>query len=323
MAMIRRAGSGGYPLAGVGAQRGAGPRGRSALIPALLAAGYLLPAAGCFAQGGAGSGPPTRVPSAAGWPDDLIKKVRLEQKLDAAVPLDIAFRDETGQTVPLRQYFGKKPVMINLIQYRCTMLCSQEMKVLAQSLKQMKFTIGDQFNVITVSIDAREQPALAAEYRTGYVKAYGRPGAAAAWHFLTGDSASIQRLADAIGYHFVYDARTDQFAHPDGVVVLTPQGKIARYFFRLEYPPRDLSFALIEAAANRIGSPLDALALLCYHYNPVTGKYSVGFMELVRLAGIATVLLMAAGVAGMSLYGRHGKRHARSAGYRRGTRDEG
>src|SRR2546428_84951 len=165
--MIRRAGSGGNRRAGH-------PQGVP--LPALLAACCLLPAAGCFAQGGAGSSPPTATP------DDLIKKVRLEQKLDAAVPLDIAFRDETGQTVPLRQYFGKKPVMINLIQYRCTMLCSQEMKVLAQSLKQMKFSIGDQFNVITVSIDAREQPALAAEYRTGYVKAYVRPGAAAAWH---------------------------------------------------------------------------------------------------------------------------------------------
>jgi protein SCO1/2 len=230
-------------------------------------------------------------------PDQVIKNVGLEQKLNARVPLDLAFRDETGRTVELRQYFAKKPVILNLIQYRCTMLCSEEMKILADSLKQVKFNIGDQFDAITLSIDAREQPDLAAGYKEKYVRDYGRPGAAAGWHFLTGDEASIRRLADAVGYRFTFDARTNQFAHPDGVIILTPQGKIARYFFRLNYPPRDLRFGLIEATANRIGTPLDYFALLCYHYNPVTGRYGVAFMQLLRLSAIATVLMLLTGIA--------------------------
>jgi protein SCO1/2 len=255
----------------------------------------------CFAQsfgGNLGGG------QAVNPTDVLIKKVGLDQKLNAQVPLDIAFRDETGKQVPLRQYFGAKPVMLNLIQYRCTMLCSEEMKMLAQSLKDMKFSVGDQFTLLTVSIDAREQPYLAAEYKAGYLKHYGRPGAAAGWHFLTGDDASIHRLADAIGYRFVYDARTNQFAHPDGVIILTPRGKIDRYFFRLNYPPRDLQFGLIDAANNRIGSLLDGLALRCFHYNPVTGKYSVAFMQVLQLVAIGTMLLLGAGMAGMSLNNR-------------------
>jgi protein SCO1/2 len=277
------------------------PRGTWPAVALGLASWCLAAAACCLAQG-AGLAPGTS-PS-AGSPDDLIKKVRLEQKLDAQVPLDITLRDETGKVVPLRQYFGTKPVMMNLIQYRCQMLCSQEMKVLAQSLKEMKFNIGDQFNLLTVSIDSREQPSLATDYKSSYLKQYDRPGAAAGWHFLTGDEASIRRLADAIGYHFVYDSRTNQFAHPDGVIVLTPRGKVARYFFSLRYPSRDLRFALIEAANNRIGSPLDAFALLCYHYNPLTGQYSIAFMEIVRLAGLATILLLGAGVTVLGLRGR-------------------
>jgi protein SCO1/2 len=233
----------------------------------------------------------------------ILKNVRLDQRLNAQVPLDVTFRDETGRTVALREYFGRKPVMLNLIQYRCTMLCSEEMHVLADSLKQLKFTAGDQFTLVTLSIDDREQPDLAAEYKRGYVEQYGRPGAAAGWHFLTGDKASIRRLADAIGYHFTYDARTDQFAHPDGVIVLTPEGKVARYFFRLEYPPRDLRFALIEAADRKIGTPIDALSLLCYHYNPVTGKYALAVLTLVRTASLATVALLLAGIVFMTWRG--------------------
>jgi protein SCO1/2 len=229
----------------------------------------------------------------------LLKQVRLEQKLDAQVPLDLTFRDDTGKTVELGQFFGKKPVMINLIQYRCTMLCSEEMKILAESLKQMKFNIGDQFNVVTVSIDPRETSALAAAYKHGYVAEYGRPGAVEGWHFLTGDKANIDCLADAIGYHYVYDARTNQFAHPDGVIVLTPHGKVARYFFRLNYDPRDLRFGLVEASQGRIGTPIDALALLCYHYSPVTGKYGLALMKLLRLAALATVLVLVTCIAAM------------------------
>lgn len=271
------------------------------LLAVCLAACSVLSAAACFAQSFGGNGGGGR---AANPTDILIKKVGLDQKLNAQVPLDVAFRDETGKLVPLRRYFGTKPVMMNLIQYRCTMLCSEEMKMLGQSLRDMKFSAGDQFTLLTVSIDSREQPYLAAAYKAGYLKQYGRPGAAAGWHFLTGDAAAIHRLAAAIGYRFVYDARTNQFAHPDGVIILTPQGKIARYFFRLNYPPRDLQFGLLDAANNRIGSPLDYVALLCFHYNPVTGKYSLAFMKVLQLTAIGTMLLLGAGMAGMSLHNR-------------------
>lgn len=267
---------------------------------ALVACGLLAAPAG-FAQsfgGQMGGG------LAAGPADSLIRQVRLDQKLNAQVPLDIPFRDETGKSVTLRQFFGAKPVMLNLIQYRCTMLCSEEMKMLGQSLKDMKFSVGKQFNLLTVSIDAREQPYLAAQYKAGYLKQYNRPGAAAGWHFLTGDNVSIHRLADAVGYHFAYDPKTQQFAHPDGIIILTPQGRVDRYFFRLNYPPRDLQFGLIDAAQNRIGSLLDGLALRCFHYNPVTGKYSLAFMKVLQMVALGTMLLLGVGMAGMSLSNR-------------------
>ncbi len=268
-------------------------------MAAWVAAGALLPAARCVGQG--------TVPTAA---DEVIKKVRLDQKLDAQVPLDLTFRDEAGQQVPLRRYLGRKPVILNLIQYRCTMLCSEEMNILSESLRELKFNAGDQFDLITLSIDAREMPDLATEFKAGYLRKYGRPGAAAGWHFLTGNESSIRRLADAVGYHFVYDARTDQFAHPDGLIVLTPEGKIARYFFRLNYAPRDLRLALVEAAAHRIGSPLDYFALLCYHYNPVTGKYGLALMKLLRLGALGTLLLLGTGLA---LLGRRGRQASKAA----------
>jgi protein SCO1 len=242
--------------------------------------------------------------------DELRKQVYLKQKLNAQIPLDLTFHDETGKTVRLHEYFGRKPVMLNLIQYRCTMLCSTEMKVLAASLKQMEFDVAKQFDIITLSIDARETAELAAAYKKGYVEEYGRAGAATGWHFLTGDETSIRRLADAIGYHFAYDPRTNQFMHPDGLIIATPEGKIARYFFRLVYPPRDMRWALIEAAKERIGSPLDAVALICYHYDPVTGKYNLEVMGVLRLAALATVLLLGVGVTTLSLRDRRARRPA-------------
>jgi protein SCO1/2 len=226
----------------------------------------------------------------------LLKNVRMDQKLNAQVPLDLVFKDETGQARPLSAHFGARPVMLILIQYRCTMLCSEEMNVLLESLKQMRFTPGEQFNLLIASIDPRETPELAAEKKKHYLDAYGRPRASAGWHWLTGDETSIQRLADSVGFRYVYDAHTDQYAHPDGVILLTPEGKVARYLLRLEYPERSLRFGLMEAANRRIGSPLDAIALWCYHYNPVTGKYGLAVMNLVRLGGLATLAVLLVGI---------------------------
>jgi protein SCO1/2 len=240
-------------------------------------------------------------------PDEVTKRVHLDQKLNAQIPLDLEFRDEAGKRVRLHEYFRGKPVMLNLIQYRCTMLCSREMEALAESLKELTFTVGKEFTLITLSIDHREQPSLAKEYQEGYLKQYGRPGAAEGWHFLTGDEGAIARLADAIGFRFVYVAKTDQYAHPDGVMILTPEGKVSHYFFNLRYPPRDLRLGLVEAAARRIGSPLDMVALLCYHYNPATGKYNLALLGVLRLAAAATLLSLGGAVTVWSLRGRSGR----------------
>lgn len=242
----------------------------------------------------------------------IINKVRLDQRMNAQVPLNLAFRDDNGRPVTLGQFFGSKPVMMNLIQYRCRMLCSQEMNVLVHSLRQLRFDAGNQFTLLTVSIDPTETPALAAAKKKTYLARYGRPGTAAGWHFLTGDQASIQALANAIGYHYTYDARTDQFAHPDGIEILTPHGKVARYFMRLEYPSEGLRLGLVEAAKGKIGTPLDTLALLCYHYDPLTGTYSLAFMKLLRLAGIATMLAIGAGILLMKRRERSARRLIRT-----------
>jgi protein SCO1/2 len=255
----------------------------------------------------------TVVPQDPNGADAVIKRVRLDQRLNNDVPLDAQFRDEAGKSAPFGQYLGKKPVLLMLIQYRCTMLCSEEMKILAQSLKEMKFDVGKQFNVIIVSIDDRENAELASAYKAGWVKDYGRPGAEQGWHFLTGTKDNIERLAESIGYHFTYDPRTQQFAHPDGVIVLTPAGRVSKYFFRLNYDPGDMRLALVEASNNKIGTPLDAFALLCYHYDPVTGKYGLALMQLLRLASLATVLVMALGLVVMKGWDRHAKRRADDA----------
>jgi protein SCO1/2 len=228
--------------------------------------------------------------------DKILKNVRLEQKLNAQVPLDLRFTDENGRSRPLADYFGKKPVMLVLIQYRCTMLCSEEMNVLLDSLKAMRFTPGEEFQLLIATIDPQEKPELAAEKKTHYLEAYGRPRAAAGWHWLTGDERSIKRLADAVGFRYAYDAHTAQYAHPDGVILLTPQGKVARYFMQLDYPARDLQFGLMEAANRRIGSPIEAFALWCFHYNPVTGRYGLAVIKLVQAGALATLAGLVAGV---------------------------
>lgn len=242
-----------------------------------------------------------------------LKGVRLDQKLGGHVPLDARFRDEAGKDVRLGDYFGEKPVALVLIQFRCTMLCTEEMNVLMASLKELKFTPGKEFNLVIVSIDPREDAGLSLGKKISYLAEYGRPEAESGWHWLTGTKEQIDRVADSLGYHYVYDAKTDQYAHPDGVILLTPQGKIARYFFRLEYPARDLRLGLVEASRNKIGTPLDAIALLCYHYNPITGKYALAVMNLVRMASAAMVLGLCAGVMLMKLRDRADQRKALTA----------
>jgi protein SCO1/2 len=225
---------------------------------------------------------------------DILREVGIEQRLQAQIPLELVFRDETGRPVQLGNYFGEKPVILTLAYYNCPNLCTLVLNGLVRALRALSFAVGEQFSVVTLSIDPRDTPALAAAKKAQYLRQYGSPAATTGWHFLTGESAAIQRLTDAVGFRYTYDAKQDQFAHASGLMLLTPQGVLARYFYGIEYAPRDLRLGLVEAAANRIGSPIDQLLLYCYHYDPQTGRYSLGILNAIRLAGLITVLTLGA-----------------------------
>ncbi len=222
----------------------------------------------------------------------MLRDVGIDQKLGAQLPLELSFRDENGENAPLQKYFNEKPVILAFVYYECPMLCTQVLNGLLETLKTLSFDAGKQFDVLAVSFDPGETSKLAAEKKAGYLQRYGRGGAEPGWHFLTGDTAAIRRLTEAAGFRYKYDPVTDQFAHASGVMVITPQGKIARYFYGIEYSGRDLRLALVEASENKIGSPVDVLLLYCFHYDPLTGKYGLVIMNVLRLAGIATVLAL-------------------------------
>jgi protein SCO1/2 len=222
----------------------------------------------------------------------LLREVDFEQRLNEQVPLDLVFRDETGRVVQLGDYFGAKPVILDLAYYECPMLCPMVLDGLLSSLRALPFNVGDQFDVLTVSFNPKDTVELAAGKKAVYVQRYSRPGAAEGWHFLTGEPDAIQRLTQAIGFRYAYDSAQAQYAHAAGIIVLTAQGKIARYFYGIEYAPRDLRLSLVEASANEIGSPLDQLLLFCYHYDPVTGKYGAAILNMMQLTGLATVLAL-------------------------------
>lgn len=224
-------------------------------------------------------------------PPQLPGRVAIDQKLNAAIPLDLMFRDESGRIVRLREFFNHgKPVILNFMYYRCPMLCPMVMDGITSGLTELAFDVGKEFDVITVSFDPRDMPAQAAAKKDLYIKRYGRLNAANGWHFLTANESTIRALTDAVGFHFAYDPQRDQFAHGTAVIVLTPAGVVSRYIYGFEYKARDLRFALVEASANKIGTAVDAVLLLCYHYDPATGKYSRVAMNFVRAGGIATVL---------------------------------
>ncbi len=228
-------------------------------------------------------------PGLAQLPSSL-QGVGFDQRLNEQVPLDTEFRDEDGRTRKLGEYFVDKPVILVLAYYRCPMLCTQVLNGLVRALLDVPLEMGKDFNVVTVSFDARETPAMAAAKRRTYLERYGRPGAEKGWHFLTGEQASIKRLTDAVGFHYRYDARNDQFAHASGIMVLTPSGKIARYFYDISYSPRDVRLGLVEAAHGTIGSPVDQVLLFCFHYDPAEGKYGAAVMNFIRAGGVLTVL---------------------------------
>jgi protein SCO1/2 len=244
-----------------------------------------LAAAQRFATGGPYNAPAGASPTAA-----LLSDVGIDQHLDAQLPLDAVFRDEAGREVRLGEYFTNQPVVLALVYYRCPQLCTQVLNGLLKSSQAVPLEIGRDYQVVTVSFDPDEGPELAAEKKRQYIRAYRRDGGARGWHFLTGDGLAIERLATTVGFRYRYEPRSKQFAHASGIVIATPEGRLARYLYGIDYSPHDLRLGLIESSAGRIGSPVDQVLLLCYHYDPLTGKYGLAIAGVLRTAGGLTVL---------------------------------
>jgi len=222
----------------------------------------------------------------------MLRDVGFDQRLDQQVPLDLVFRNEDGDAVTLASLLHGKPVILQLAYYRCPMLCTLVLNGLLSAMRALPFDVGQEFDVVIVSFDPTDTPEQARQKKATYIAEYRRPNAAAGWHFLTGDAPSIERLAASVGFRYRYDPERKEFAHAAGITVLTPKGVIARYFFGVEFAPRDLKFGLMEAAENRIGSPIDQLLLFCYHYDPSTGRYSAAVLNSVRAGGVLTLLAL-------------------------------
>jgi protein SCO1/2 len=223
----------------------------------------------------------------------LLSKIRIDQRLNHQVPLDLPFTDESGKQVRLGDYFGKRPVILALVYYECPMLCTHVLNGLVTALGVMQFEPGREFDVVAVSFNPREGPGLASQKKAAYMERYKRPHTAGGWHFLTGTESSITELADAVGFRYAYDETIKQYAHGAGIELLTPKGVISKYFYGIEYSPRDIRLGLIEASEERIGTAIDDFLLFCYHYDPATGKYGAAVLRLVRLGGIVTVVAFA------------------------------
>jgi len=239
--------------------------------------------------------PPPKVPAASR--PRILTDIGFDQRLGDTVPLDAVFRDETGRTVRLGDYFGSRPVVLALAYYECPMLCTVTLNGLASALDVLTFEPGREFEVVTVSFEPKETPALAAAKKAVYLRRYRRPGADKAWHFLTGDAESIRRLTQAVGFRYAWDETTKQYAHASGVMVLTSDGRLARYLYGVEYAPKDLRFAIFEAAQGKILSPVDQLLLYCYHYDPDQGRYGTTVMRILRVAGVLTLVGLGAMMA--------------------------
>ena len=241
----------------------------------------------------------------------ILREVRIEQRLDAQVPPDIEFRDETGRKVHLGDYLRDRPHILILIYFRCPKLCPLTLDGLTTSLQSLAgFDIGNQFDVIAVSFDPQDTPSMAADKKESYAAMYGRPGAAGAWHFLTGPQESIDRLTKSVGFHYVYDPKLNQFIHASGIMLLTPEGRISRYLLGVKFLPRDLRLGLVEASDHKIGSPVDQVLLYCFHYDPEKGKYTASVMNFVRAGG--AVVVLALGVFGWVLWRRERRKSPRT-----------
>lgn len=246
-----------------------------------------------------------------------LKHVGIEQHLNQQIPPRLQFRDETGKPVELGDYFGSKPLILTLVYYQCPMLCGEVLQGLASALRILNFDVGREFDVLTVSFDPKETPEMAAAKKATLLQQYGRPGAAEGWHFLTGAQAAIDGLTKAAGFEYEYDPKTQQFAHATAIMVLTPQGRIAQYYYGVEYAPRDLRLGLVQASENKIGSVVDQVLLYCYHYDPDQGKYGVIISRILKLAAAATIVLLGTFLIAMFRLGsvieqRHKKENSQS-----------
>lgn len=247
------------------------------------------------------------VDTTTGLPDAL-KKIGIEQKLGDSLPADAVFKDENGTAVKLGDYFGKRPVVIAFVYYECPMLCNQVLNGLTGSLKGISLDAGKDFDVIAISFDAREndKPDLAKNKKASYMERYGRAGTESGWHFLTGTQEELDKVTNAAGFSYKWDEKSNQFAHAGGIMVTTPEGKLSRYLYGIDYSPKDLKFGIMESASSKIGSTTEQLLLYCYHYDPSTGKYGLAILRVMRLGGIATLLAM--GLMGFVFWRRNKKK---------------
>lgn len=237
-----------------------------------------------------------------------LKNVGIEQKLNSQLPLDAVFKDENGETVKLGDYFGNgRPVVLALVYYECPMLCNEVLNGLTGSLKGISFNAGEDFDVLAISFDPRENAKadLAKNKKQSYLERYNRPGTDAGWHFLTGEQSEIDKVTKAAGFNYNFDEKSNQFAHAGGIMIVTPEGRMSRYLYGIDYSPKDLKFSIMESSKNKIGNPVEQLYLYCYHYDPSTGKYGFAILNALRLAGVATLV----GLGTMFLvFWRRGKR---------------
>jgi len=258
-----------------------------------------------------GYNPPLLTEKAPSVKPAITKDIRIDQKLDSQVPLDVPFLDENGSTVTLGDYAGKKPIILNLVYFGCPMLCGQVLNGLTQSLKMLKsvpMVPGDDFEVVTISFDPRETPELAKKKKASFIKELGQPGAEKHWHWLTGKEKNIRAVTDAVGFHYVWDEKFQQYVHATGIFILTPKGRVSRYFFGATYSPKDMRLGLSEASGGKIGGPAERLLLLCFHYDPTQGKYSVMVFRLIQIGGL---LILAALVSFVALMLRSDSKSAR------------
>jgi protein SCO1/2 len=238
------------------------------------------------------TGAPYKTPAGKSPTAELLREVGIDQRLDSQLPLDLLFRDETGREVQLGKYFGDKPVVLALVQYKCPMLCTQVLNGFSKASQAIPFEVGKDYQFVAISFDAREGSELSADKKKHYVRVYRRPGGVNGLHFLTGDQASIDKITEAVGFRYHYVAHSNQFAHASGIMIATPEGRLARYLYGIEYSPHDLRLGLLESSNGNIGSPVDQVLLLCYHYDPLTGKYGLAIAGLLKWVGMLTVLVL-------------------------------